>query len=1673
MATKTDRILSYLPGTFRALPRPTALYSVVDAFGSELLQAENSLAALMLAHWVDHADKGAEFISDLACIAALYGLTPQVQNSQSQGSQSTPTTPATSTDGPPCPPLLYTDEGVEVFREHLKRYVRTFIEGTVTVQGILRITAEALGLHIADEYAQMDTWWTRSTPELLTREPRGDDAAAQIFGSSTATAIGTSAQPARIVGNVDLSNPIDLRGVSTLRLKVDGAVAVDVDCTQGGNAGTMQLSDIVNAINTQLKPLAIASDNGRNLLLTSPTVGANSQLEIQEVDGDAAPLLLGLLPFTYHGSAAIRASVTSPFDLHAGIQLGENHYLRLQIDNIHLAEVDLPTPAATLDDLKNVINAALGIDVASHDGHFLTLTSPSDGINGSIVLLSAAAQDARTSLFGGINTFTGGTASRAAVVIGGQDLGNGVNLSKQDRIRIQLDKQPPVTIDCTGNDPEHTLLSEIVAILNAKLGSGTASQNGHFIRVVSPTSGPDSTILFLPLPAEEDATTLLFGIVPRTFHGAAATDASLVGTPDLSGGVDLRAMHMIQVAIDSGTPVEVDLRSKLNSPDGTDTLNAVTLSELVDALTDALGPNIASQDGQHLILVSPTMGSASRIDLGPLENVQSQRFVTQAFSIDEAVYALFGFFTGSVQGAAATQARIIGTADLSRGVDVRTNRFLRIGIDGQLPIDIDCAKHLSRPRVATPADIAQAINTAISPLPAIASTDGSHLILTSSRFGSSSSISFEPARGADALNSVLGVAPVAFSGQNATQVSFISTVDGSAGIDLSTVSFVKIAIDGAPAQEINCVGFNPAKTSLQEIIIAINIAFSATSTAIASQDGTHIFITSPTTGTSSSVEFLAPSQSDATRTIFGITPRKYHGKDATNARVVGHNVSVTTDLSAAHFLTIAVDGNPPITVDCTVSVANPAAAQIAEIVTAIQQQLKNGIVTQDGSHLILSSSSTGASSSLQLIPYTGGDAQNILLGATVPQETVGVDPTPATFLSTFDLLNPVNLDGQGTLRLAIDGGYPLDISVAGATPAQTTLNDIVTQINTVVPGLASAENDHLRLTSPTAGEDSKLALSPLRTLELIEYPPQQRDETPLSVHHGETWFEVNDSGVDADLTIDLSAPRGTTWPSLVNLTNGTRLRLMINPRRNERVQVSRDPLTGIRATLTASDGTSTVVPSTQIAAGPTGAQAHLPFTSEESLHGGEGEISATLQLNNPLAPAIVVLSAQQPGPAGNSITVNVTIATLSSTNGSATPTVANGQLAFLKGWVRKETTGYRLAQTSDVAGATLAQLRASHGISLEIYLDHVVIVSGPLHEGTDVPIMIVNRIADLFDVTLQGVLAGKSEGDLLQEQYLAVTIGTGTGPDLPEALPWQIFSRPSQLVQASEFDKGSVLKLPQGKSKWLYLDGGGSRFETARFNRVPHSDSDTRKGSRFAGRGQERALFNISRFTLSPKAQDTTVFAKDKTIADPPVDLQFHWLRHSPGAFTVNLPDDLPERFGSRFNSARFGKANAAPETYPNVVTEPDDDPDYIGTQLKTSTLVEIESVSIVPLGWSAMTIPFYHPRSRTLGGGSNSQPASVYLQEVGVPGFIRLKAKTVGGWGNAISITVRKGSKGPAYFDVTISYAGVRLENARQVVLGGKELPLSGDALLQPGPIGILQAKAAGVHADVTRKRT
>jgi hypothetical protein len=132
----------------------------------------------------------------------------------------------------------------------------------------------------------------------------------------------------------------------------------------------------------------------------------------------------------------------------------------------------------------------------------------------------------------------------------------------------------------------------------------------------------------------------------------------------------------------------------------------------------------------------------------------------------------------------------------------------------------------------------------------------------------------------------------------------------------------------------------------------------------------------------------------------------------------------------------------------------------------------------------------------------------------------------------------------------------------------------------------------------------------------------------------------------------------------------------------------------------------------------------------------------------------------------------------------------------------------------------------------------------------------------------------------------------------------------------------------------------------------------------------------------------------------------------------------------------------------------------------RPSDLVTAEVVGPVPpLGFKAAVMPFRKPQYLSL--GTESTRASLYLAETGLDGLIEVRAKDPGTWGNQIAVTARL--SGPATYDVEISYQGARFENAREVVRGLAP-PVSAADLVQPSPIGVLQAKAAGVLAQVTR---
>ena len=1132
MPTKTERILSYLPGTFKALPRPTALYSLVDAFGEELLKGENSLAAVMLAHWINHADHNAEWIDDLARIGALYGLAPR------------------------------SDENVEEFREHLKRYIRTFLEGTVTVQGILRVAAETLALHIAGCNDQLEFWWNRSEQILMTIETRGEDAAQTVLGILEGVALGHDALAAQVVGTVDLSSGTDLQHVPLLHIAVDGRAAVDIDLASGAaESAAVTLDEMVSAINGALG-FSIAGHDGRYLLLASLSSGAGSALDILDGPQDAAPVVLGLPSREVFGRDAGAASFTGSVDLSGGVDLTNKCYLRLLVDGVQLFEINCTgvVPASTaLDEIRDAINGVFGYSLASHDGQYLTLTSAANGLNSRIEFQLSAAQDATATLFGSVPPLILGQDVAAARIVGTVDLRNGVDLSGGMNLAVRFDDGAAVIVNCTGENPAQTTLAEVVAAINDELGNAIASHNGRMLILTSPSTGAVAQ-LAVDRAADGDTAELLLGLKQRSFFGVPMAAAALRGRVDLNGGVDLAARYLLRLAVDDGEILTINLRSF--APDQRE----VTLTELTAAINATVAAPVASHDGQFLILTSPHSGPVSRIAVFRLEKTNRRRFVTRAPIIDEAALPVFGFVSGAARGLPAGQARLSGTVDLSRGVDLRNEGYLRLAIDYLPAVDIDCAG--PRPRATTLEQIVVAINTAAGQK--VAGHDGQHLVLTSLTAGAGSRLALEPPRIADALPLLFNLEPDVFLGQVASRVSFTGTVDLTAGIDLPVGAAINLAIDGNPAVEIALTTAAEHK-NLNQLVVTINLALVG---QMASHNGRYLILKSFTFGSASRIEFAAAAGTDVTAELFGITvPRSYQGVDAVAARVVGvSDLSGGVDLQSARFLNLVLDGQLAVEIDCAEAAVASSLVSLDELVFAINTAVGFSIAFHDGSYLELKSPTAGVASRIELLSYTAGNATTTLFG-TVVAETRGEQPLPAVLTGDADLLGPVDLSRRRWLRIAVDGGWPVDIAVAGAAPDRTFGDEIVVAINKVFPGMASLTNeDRLQLQSSTVGESSSVALLPLRYLELMEYPPAVRKEQS-SLRHGEAVTLSNDGAADVIAAVEFCADQGLVGPALTDLEAGWQVRLLMVLKGSERVRLWRELEDGLRAEILHGEGT--------------------------------------------------------------------------------------------------------------------------------------------------------------------------------------------------------------------------------------------------------------------------------------------------------------------------------------------------------------------------------------------------------------------------------------------------------------------------------------------------------------------
>jgi hypothetical protein len=1630
MPTKTERILSYLPSTFKVSGTRSALKTVVDTFGRELLHGENSLAALMRAHWVDHADSGADKIDDLARIAALYGLAPRPQQT------------------------------VEEFRTHLKQYIKTALEGTVTVQGILRTTANNLGLTIADSYDDIDTWWTRQSDSLVTKPHCGNDAAYGLFGEESLVAHGHAATAARIVGLVNLDNPLDLSSSGTfasrtLNIKVNAKAKVSVDLlATAANPSAVTSAEIVDAIN-QAFNAPLAAIQNHKLVLTALTSGATSSIWLEEHVNDAAPIVLGFAAHSAKGQAATAASYTGSVDLSGNRDLSQTRFLRVKLNTDKIAEIDCagPMPEATsIEQISDAINSALGSSIASHDDKFLTLKSSLIGTGSSITFLSAAAQDAKNALLGSPPSAVMGHDKLAATLIGTNDLSKGVDLTQSYILRIRVNNSNAVNVDCRGLDPASSQLPEIISIINDTLGKKVASHNGRHLILSSTTSGIASKLTIEdPAPnngGPNNAAQVLLGIVSRSEKGSDATAAKITSLTDLSGGINLYASHQLRISLDQSQPVDINLKRTIKD------LKSVSINDITDSINTVLGANIASHNGSFLTLLSPKKGSNSQIIISPFTNTHTTKFVSQAPIKGEASEHIFGFNSALVQGQEAIPARVIGTTNLSRGVDLRTAQYLTLKMNDNLAVTINCAG--PRPRATLLSEVIENINNQLGS--AIARQEDGKLMLIAATTDSgaieASRIEFIPPEVTDASSLILDVETGLIRGLDALSVNFVGTTDLASEVDLSSKSHLKLTIDDTGPLDISCVGPIPASTTLAQITIAINVAFGKN---VANHDGKHLILSSQKTGADSRIEILP---ADATDIILGISsPRLYTGREASPATITGRVdfTGILLDLSEQHFLEIALDGNAPLTIDCSKNAIDVTQVSLAEIVDEINSSAGQGIASEKSGVLVLTSPTQGLSSRINLIAHTGSDGKNLLFG-DIASVFEGSSATSAVLESNIPLTAGVDLSERNLIKLRIDQQPMTTIDIKGGKQDQVFVEEVIAAINAQVPGLAQLKaNNQLRLISPSTGNNSSIELFAIRFLKLQEYlPTKSPKNNEFDAEHGSQFRLTNSGAAKVPTTIVIKAKQGVLGAGLVNCQLNWTIRLFSLVHPGEKITFNSHSQHGVEALITGKNGQTRKITGSQLEVGPLLPHMTVPAQNIWRLSKGL-EKTPAITLNNPLSPNILIVKSQLTTTTSSFIDIQVKATDLDSAGVISKYQISDTQSQFM-GKLHYQSDQYQLF---DKDQQLLTTLLINTEIDINAYLNKVVIVTGTLQSalGMLVPELITSTIASLFSVQISSHASGLPD---IEERYPVVTIGEKDTSEycLEQQL---IFSDPpSSLARAVSREKQQILMLPKGQSNWRYVECHNSRFDQT------HFDSPSKYAGRFAGDfNLELGLMGISHAHNQPPAQVSALYSQPQPKQIHKTKVTFDYTVHQAGTMRVILPVDLPARFGGRFNQALFSVPENKPETHSNVVTEPETDNQYLVTIVNAnSNLITAKLVNQVPLGFSAQSIPF--SKAIAFIGGSSSEPAKMFLSEPEVSGFVELSAKAPGIWGNQVSVVVCETQ--PAIFDLLVNFAGSRFENARNAVLGDEITGVVNESL-RPGAMGVRQAKAAGVKVEVVRE--
>src|SRR5262249_59023531 len=135
------------------------------------------------------------------------------------------------------------------------------------------------------------------------------------------------------------------------------------------------------------------------------------------------------------------------------------------------------------------------------------------------------------------------------------------------------------------------------------------------------------------------------------------------------------------------------------------------------------------------------------------------------------------------------------------------------------------------------------------------------------------------------------------------------------GVDLPAHAALRIGIDAAAPVDVLLTGDDPGHRSLSALAATINATLGS---AIASHDGTHLALASPTRGSAGQLSLAAPANgTDVTALVLGVGDRSYRGSDARPAVITGiADVSGALTLDVTRYLVVALDGRDPVTVDC-------------------------------------------------------------------------------------------------------------------------------------------------------------------------------------------------------------------------------------------------------------------------------------------------------------------------------------------------------------------------------------------------------------------------------------------------------------------------------------------------------------------------------------------------------------------------------------------------------------------------------------------------------------------------------------------------------------------------------------------------------------------------------------